>query len=486
MAPVGIGPVKLLSTSPLKFDRVRGIAPFLRHSGNGPVNLFLLTPKYSRLNPLHRPGGNFPKKLLFTNIKNLKLGLFFPKSLGIVPVKLLLRTENVFKLLRLEMVIGNSPDSWLLLTSKDDRSFRFPISGGMVPTKLFLKSRKPLVSLEISTDRAPESWLILNLWWDGSNQTISEKSHTDEVFEVPYRSWNRTREMFANLLSLEISTGRAPDSWLVLTSKVDRSFRFPIFDGMVPTKLFLKSFKLVRLFRFHKEVGIGPFPISKGIELVKLFLKANKIVKLLSLEILTGKAPDSWLVLTSKIDKSFKFPILGGMVPTKLFLKSCKRVRLLRFHREVGIGPVKWFLERTRLLRFFKFPISKGIEPVKLFAKADNTSNFSSLDMLIGSAPDSWLVLTEKKMRLLRFHIEVGIGPVRLCLSLESFEILDDKCPTNLLSVRLKDWSLMRLENTEFGIEPIQLFRDMSRKVKFLHFDMKFGNVELNLFKKIS
>ncbi|KAF4387061.1 hypothetical protein G4B88_024633, partial [Cannabis sativa] len=65
------------------------------------------------------------------------------------------------------------------------------------------------------------------------------------------------------------------------------------------------------------------------------------------------------------------------------------------------------------------------------------------------------------------------------CLSLESFQILDDKCPTNLLSVRLKDSSLTRLENTDRGIDPVQLFSDKSRKVKFLHFDTKPGNVEL-------
>ncbi|KAF4358206.1 hypothetical protein F8388_009489 [Cannabis sativa] len=154
-----------------------------------------------------------------------------------------------------------------------------------------------------------------------------------------------------------------------------------------------------------------------------------------------------------------------------------RMVRFLRLHKEVGMGPVSWLLERSNNL-----PISDGIEPVKLLVKTDNTSKLLNFEMLTGSVPDSWLIFDSTNRRRNPPTKEVFIQFKNLkimCLSLESFEILDDKCPTNLLFVRLKDSSLIRLENTDCGIDPFQLFSDKSRKVKFLHFDMKPGNVEL-------
>lgn len=73
-------------------------------------------------------------KVLFEKATTLSEGLFFPKSLGMVPENLLVKTENPSKLVRLEIVSGNCPDNWFVLTSKVFSDARFAISGGIVPT----------------------------------------------------------------------------------------------------------------------------------------------------------------------------------------------------------------------------------------------------------------------------------------------------------------------------------------------------------------
>ncbi|KAF4387110.1 hypothetical protein G4B88_024682 [Cannabis sativa] len=159
---------------------------FLRHLGNSPVNLLLFAPKYSRLNSLHRPCGSFPKKLLFPNATNFKLGLFFPKSRGTFPVKLFVKTLNTSKLRSMEILTGNSPDSWLVSTAKCVRNSRFPISGAIVPSKLFLER-----TTKMSFVKFP----------------ISEGIKPVKLFSKTNNS--------SKLLSLEMLTGSSPDSWLV-------------------------------------------------------------------------------------------------------------------------------------------------------------------------------------------------------------------------------------------------------------------------------
>jgi hypothetical protein len=81
---------------------------FRKHSGNGPVKLLLFTVNSRRAYMLHNSGHNSAKKLLLEKLTLLRK-LYFPKSLGTVPEKLLVKREIYVKLVRREMVFGNSP-----------------------------------------------------------------------------------------------------------------------------------------------------------------------------------------------------------------------------------------------------------------------------------------------------------------------------------------------------------------------------------------
>ena len=114
------------------------LVQFIKHSGNGPVKLLpSFTVKCWKAKPLLNPGGNSPENLLLAKLTFIKLGLFSPSSVGMVPKKLLANTESVSSLLRSDNVSGSSPCNLLVLRSRTVSDVRFPISGGTVPLRLF-------------------------------------------------------------------------------------------------------------------------------------------------------------------------------------------------------------------------------------------------------------------------------------------------------------------------------------------------------------
>ena len=70
------------------------------HLGNDPEKLLFSAFSISSPKPLHKLGGSNPEKLLRPSLTLLKKGLRLPKSLGMVPEKLLLKTENDFNFVR--------------------------------------------------------------------------------------------------------------------------------------------------------------------------------------------------------------------------------------------------------------------------------------------------------------------------------------------------------------------------------------------------
>ncbi|KAG6662810.1 hypothetical protein CIPAW_03G269000 [Carya illinoinensis] len=141
--------------------------------------------------------------------------------------------------------------------------------------------------------------------------------------------------------------------------------------------------------------------------------------------------------------------------------------------KDKGNSPVNEFTASAKMVRFVQKPSSKGIEEFKELLPRSSFESSLSWPIEEGIVPSNELLYNSIICSFDIEPISSGMKPLnwfsprRRCLSLESWGKFGDSGPWNKLLVRLRYSSLPRLENTISGIDPLNLFRDKSKNVKF-------------------